>query len=69
MGELSRSDAEKRRDNYVSDLEKLKKYVREDFEEMDFENADQRDVMEGYIESIEAEFASLISTLNNMTFE
>ena len=69
MGELSKRDAEKKREAYMNHLSKLKGYIREDFEEMDFENADQRDVMEGYIESIEKEYDLLVSTLEGMTFE
>ena len=69
MGELSKKDAEKKRDDYVDDLAKLKEDIREDFEEMDFVNADQRDVMETYIEDIESEYDALITMLNNMSFE
>lgn len=69
MGELSKSDAEYKRSRYIERLNDLKGDIREDFEEMDFENADQRDVMEGYIELIEAEYESLISLLDNLTFE
>lgn len=69
MGELSKNDAEKKRDSYMDDLIKLKGYIREDFEEMDFTNANQRDVMEGYIELIESEYDSFISILHAMSFE
>lgn len=69
MGELSKSDAEKRRNNYVTEITKVRNYILEDFEEMDFQNADQRDAMEKHIENLEAEYNSLITTLNNMTFE
>lgn len=68
MGELSKSDAEVKRSKYISILTKQKEYVREDFEEMDFENAVQRDIMEGYIEEIEKEFGILLTTLQNMQF-
>ena len=69
MGELSKKDAEAKRDMYVENLTTQKGDIREDFEEMDFENADQRDVMESYIEAIELEYDSLITTLTNMSFE
>lgn len=69
MGELSRQDAEAKRNKYISLLETNKKYIREDFMEMDFENADQRDRVEEYIEQIEAKLGSLIQSLNDMTFE
>ena len=69
MGELSKSDAERKRDDYVDRLTEIKGDIREDFEEMDFVNADQRDAMEAYIEDIESEYNTLITTLTDMTFE
>lgn len=68
MGQLSKRDAERKRDDYISKLTEVKKNIREDFEEMDFENAVQRNIVEGYIESIETEFGSFISTLQGMSF-
>ena len=47
----------------------MKSRVREDFEEMDFENADQRNHMESHVNSIEGIIAGLISKLDSMTFE
>lgn len=68
MGELSKRDAEAKRADYISKLTQLKAYARENFTEMDFENADQRDVIEGHIEEIEGYFDGLISSLENMQF-
>lgn len=68
MGELSKKDAEAKRDKYVELLAEAKEDVREDFEEMDFENAVQRNQMEEYIEDIETVFGNLISSLNDMEF-
>ncbi len=69
MGELSSSDASARREGYIARLEKVKKDVREDLTEMDFENALQRDRMERYVESIEEELTGLVRLLDGLTFE
>lgn len=69
MGELSKADAEKKRSSYITIIESVKKSVREDFEEMDFENAEERTLMEGYIKDMEEEYDGLVRTLDGMTFE
>lgn len=69
MGELKKGDAEYKRDSYVTKLESVKRKVREDFSEMDFENAKQRDTMEIAVIDIETELGNMINTLNGMTFE
>lgn len=69
MGELSKADAEKKRSSYITIIESVKKSVREDFEEMDFENAEERTLMEGYIKDMEEEYDGLVRTLDRMTFE
>ena len=68
MGEMSKADAERKRNSFRSKIEEAKKQVRENFDEMDFENARERTVMEGYIQEMEGEFAALIGTLDGMTF-
>ena len=69
MGQLSQSDASSFRNTLVSYFESCKADVRENFEEMDFENADKRTKMEEYISNIEMKYDSLISELNGMCFE
>lgn len=69
MGELSKADAEKKRNKYISQITKIKGYVREDFEEMDFENAQERTMMENCIESMESIYNSMIGMLAGMNFE
>lgn len=69
MGELSKRDAEKKQDAYIRHLSKLKERVREEFIEMDFENADKRDEMERKVERLESEYKELISKLESMSFE
>jgi hypothetical protein len=69
MGQLSQSDASSFRNELVSYLGRCKKDVRENFTEMDFENADKRKSMETHIANMERKYDSLISELNNMSFE
>lgn len=69
MGELSKNDAERKREQYQDQLNKMKSKVRENFEEMDFENADQRNFMENHVEAIESVFNGLIMELGAITFE
>lgn len=69
MGELSKADAERKRSNYISKITKIKRNVREDFEEMDFENANERTMMENCIEGMESIYNSLIGMLAGMNFE
>ena len=69
MGELSRSDAEAKRSRYSETLKRIKKNVREDFGEMDFENAFQRKKMEKTIEKMEKKYDECIQLLERMSFE
>lgn len=68
MGELSKKDAEKKRDRYASIIVKIQENVREDFNEMDFQNAVQRNTMGGYVEDLQRELAKLIVALNDISF-
>ena len=69
MGELSKSDAESKKSMYIESLKKLKKEVREDFTEMDFENADQRTEIEKQIEIMERAYDDGVKLLESMSFE
>ena len=69
MGQLSAGDAANYREKLANYLRKCKSQVRENFEEMDFENADKRTKMEEYISNMEMKYDSLISELNGMCFE
>ncbi len=68
MGELSKNDAEKKRDKYASIIVKIQEKVREDFDEMDFQNAVQKNTMGGYVEDLQRELAKLIVALNDISF-
>lgn len=69
MGELSSWDAESKKNYYRRILEKAKKNVRENFEEMDFENANKRSDMENIIEEIEEACQAKMNELDGMGFE
>ena len=68
MGELSKQDAERKRDSYKDHFRRMKSRVQEDFEEMDFENADQRNHMESHVNGIVDIIDGLIKELDGMTF-
>ena len=68
MGELSKSDAESKKSMYIESLKNLKKEVREDFTEMDFENADQRTEVEKQIEIMESAYDDGVKLLESMSF-
>ncbi|CBK73064.1 hypothetical protein CIY_00740 [Butyrivibrio fibrisolvens 16/4] len=69
MGQLSAGDAASYREKLANYLKKCKSQVRENFNEMDFENADKRTQMETHIVSMENKYDSIINELNNMSFE
>lgn len=68
MGELSNQDADIKRENYIDSLRRMKQAVRENFDDMDFENANKRNELENLIISIEDSIQRRISTLNSMRF-
>ena len=69
MGELSRVDAIACRDYMVSVYQETKQSARQNFDDMDFENADKRVEVEGYIEDIVAECDRQIQMLYGLMFE
>ena len=69
MGQLSQADASSFRNELVTYFTGLKSDVRENFNEMDFENADKRTQMGVYISNMESKFDDLIRDLNNLSFE
>jgi len=69
MGQLSSGDASGFRNELVAYFRECKSQVRENFNEMDFENADKRTKMEEHIANMETKYDSLINSLNNMSFE
>ncbi len=69
MGELNRNDAAAKRERHMEKLEKAGRHVREDFEEMDFANAKERERMEVHVERIEEKLSWLARILGGMEFE
>ena len=69
MGQLSKGDAESYQNDLAEYLGECRSQVRENFNEMDFENADKRTQMEKYIEKMEKKYDSLISDLKSLSFE
>ncbi|MCR5195466.1 MAG: hypothetical protein K6D38_04055 [Pseudobutyrivibrio sp.] len=69
MGQLSSGDASRFKSDLVSCFQYKKADIRENFNEMDFENADKETKMEEYISSIETKFDSMINVLNSIGFE
>lgn len=69
MGQLSSSDAESFKYDLISYFRRCKADVRENFDEMDFDNADKKTEMEKSIVNMENRYDSLINQLSNMSFE
>ena len=66
---LSREQAESAVGHYTAHLEKQKKKVRKNFEEMDLENVKLRDDMEEEIRNIESAVNQAIRSLGSIHFE
>lgn len=69
MAELSARDANAKRTFFEKTLSEAKKQIRENFEEMDFENVDKRDAMEQCIETMEQACNQLLEQLSYMSFQ
>lgn len=69
MGLCTKEYAERVVEDCKTMVTTTKNNIRKNFEDMDFENAVQRDDVEGYIVSMEAECNSLIAKLSSYTFE
>lgn len=69
MGELNTWDACAKRDNYIWILQQMKSEIRENFEEMDFTNARERNLLERQITELEDTIQRRICDLTGMGFE
>lgn len=69
MAELSARDGYLKTVNFVQQIIAVKKQIRENFEEMDFENADKRETMEQQVETMERLCSELIGELSGMSFQ
>lgn len=68
MSELSRQDAVNKRNSYVEQLSSLKNRIDQDFQEMDFQNARQRNLVMMRIEGIKGRLDYYINWLTQMNF-
>lgn len=68
MGELSSQDAINKRNNYIEQLSSLKNRIDQDFQEMDFENARQRNLVMMRVEGIKGRLDYYINWLSQMNF-
>lgn len=66
MGETKQTDGITKKQDYRSRVEFLKTKARENFNEMDFENADKRDCMETCVETIEEICLQLLEDIDSV---
>lgn len=66
MGETKQTDGITKKQEYRSRVEFLQTKARENFNEMDFENADKRDCMETCVETIEEIASQLLADIDSV---
>lgn len=69
MGRVVGSYATRLRNNYVKYINAQKAYIRKNFEDMDFENADAREEFESIVESMERNCDALVNKISSYSFE
>lgn len=69
MGKLTANEAYSRVSNYDSEIESMVKSLKDNFSDMDFENADKRTDMENIVDEIIAECNRVEVDLDNLHFE
>lgn len=69
MGLYTKEYAERIVDDCKSNIVSVKQNIRKNFDDMDFENVLQKDQVESYITSMEAECDKLITQLESYSFE
>ncbi|RDU24557.1 hypothetical protein [Anaerosacchariphilus polymeriproducens] len=69
MGLYTKAYAERIVEDCKSNITSVKQNIRKNFNDMDFENAVQKDQVESYIASMEAECNNLIAKLEGYSFE
>lgn len=69
MAELSAKDAYAKKAYFEQKLYDVKAQIRNNFNEMDFANADKRDEMERCVEAMEQACDGLLGQLSGMTFQ
>lgn len=69
MDTLSKYAAQERLDNYYYLVQAVQASARNNFEDMDFENADKRDVAEEVIRKIERDCQNALDAMDGLVFE
>lgn len=69
MGELNAWEANAKRDNYAWTLQQMKSEIRENFEEMDFTNARERNLLERHVIEIEDMIQRQMNKVAGIGFE
>ncbi len=69
MGRVVGSYAKRLQNSYIKYINSQKQYIRKNFEDMDFENADARDEFEAIVESMERNCDTLVSKISSYSFE
>ena len=69
MRTLSKYSAEAKVLEYILTVEKAKRAVRNNFEDMDLENNNKRDEIECIIEEMERKCNAVVGTLEGLSFE
>lgn len=69
MGRKLRAGAQSSADNYVNNLQDLKKAIRKNYEQMDFENVTLKQKFEEVVDEITADCNRVISTIEQNTFD
>lgn len=69
MGVLSSGEGKNRVRGYQNKLDKLKRNMRNNFNDMDLENNNRRDEIEAIVEEIERKCDTVYSSLSSLGFE
>ena len=69
MGRVVGSYAERLQNSYIKYINNQKQYIRKNFEDMDFENADARDEFEAIVENMERNCDTLVSKISSYSLE
>lgn len=69
MGREKGSYARRLVNSYISYINNQKKYIRKNFEDMDFENADARNEFEAVVETMESDCDALVNKISSYNFE
>lgn len=69
MGQTDKFTAIQKLSGYISVVKGVRSCVKDNFEEMDIENVNRRDEIEGFIQEIIDKCDTIINDLESITFE